>query len=48
MHSSFIACFQSSHCGLSMASVYVNGSRLMDVDARAFAKMISAFAEILT
>jgi hypothetical protein len=31
-----------------MASAYVNGSLLMDVDARAFAMMISAFAQILT
>jgi len=31
-----------------MASMYVNGSQLMDVDARAFAMMISVFVEILT
>jgi len=48
VHSSSIARFQSSRCGLSMASAYGNGSLLMDVDARAFAMMISAFAEILT
>jgi len=48
VHSSSIAHCQSSRCGLSMASGYVNGSMLMDVDARAFAIIISAFAEILT
>jgi len=48
VHSSSIAHFHSSRCGLSMGSAYVNGSLLMDVDARAFAMMISAFAEILT
>jgi len=31
-----------------MASEYVNGSLLMDVDARALAMMISAFGEIVT
>jgi hypothetical protein len=31
-----------------MASAYVNGSLLMDVVARAFAMIISVFAEILT
>ena len=48
VHSTSIARFQSSHCGLSMASAYANGSLLMEVDARAFALMISAFAEILS
>jgi hypothetical protein len=48
VHSSSIARFQSSHCGLSMASAYVNGSLLMDVNVRAFVMMISAFAEIFT
>jgi len=31
-----------------MASAYVNGLLLMDVNARAFAMMMSAFTEILT
>jgi hypothetical protein len=48
VHSSSIARFQSSCCGLSMASSYVNGSLLMDVHARAFVMIISAFAELLT
>jgi len=48
VHSSSIARFQWCHCGLSMASGSVNRSLLMDDDARAFAMMISAFAEILT
>ena len=48
VHSAFITHFQWSCCGLSMASVYVIRSLLMDVDARAFALMIGAFAEILT
>jgi hypothetical protein len=48
VHSSSIARFQLSLFELSMASAYVNGSLLMNVDARAFAVMISAFAEILT
>jgi len=48
VHSSSIARFQWFRCGLSIASAYVNGSLLMDVDARAFALMISAFVEILT
>jgi len=48
VHSSAIAHFQWSRCGLFMGSVYVNGSLLMDVDARAFAMIISAFLEIST
>ena len=48
VHSSSIARFQWSGCGLSMATAYVNGSLLIDVDARAFAMMISELAEILT
>jgi hypothetical protein len=48
VHSSSMACFQWSRCGLSMASAYVNRSLLVDVDARAFAMMISVFVEILT
>jgi hypothetical protein len=48
LHSSSMACFQWSCCGLSMASAYVNRSQLVDVDARAFAMMISVFVEILT
>jgi hypothetical protein len=48
VQSSSIARFQCIFCGLSMASMHVNGSLLMDVDARAFAMIISAFAEILT
>jgi len=48
VHFSAIARFQSSRWVLSMAAAYVNGSLLMDVDARAFAMMISALAEILT
>ena len=46
MHSSSIACFQSPRCELSMACAHVNASLLLDVDARAFAMMITAFAEI--
>ena len=48
VHSTSMAHFQWSRCGLSMASAYVTGSLLMDVDVRAFAIMISAFAEIFT
>ena len=48
VHSSSIARFQCSRCGLSMASAYVNASLLMDVDVRACTMIISAFAEILT
>jgi len=48
VHSSSIAHFQMARCGLSMASMYVNGLMLMNVDEKAFAMMISAFAEILT
>jgi len=48
VHSSSIAHFQCSCSGLSMASACVNGSLLMDVDARALAMIISAFAENLT
>jgi hypothetical protein len=48
VHSSAIPHFQWSRCGLSIASLYVTRSLLMDDDARAFAMMISAFAEILT
>ena len=48
MHSSSVACFQWFHCGLSMASAYVNGSLLMDIDVRASVMIISAFVEILT
>jgi len=47
-HSFCIAHFQWSHCGPSMASADVNGSLMMDVDARALAMMISAVAEIST
>jgi hypothetical protein len=43
---SSIGHFQWHHCGLSMASAYVNGSLLMDVDVRACIRMISAFGEI--
>jgi hypothetical protein len=48
VYSSSIAHLHLSRCGLSMACPYVNGSLLMDVDARAFALMLSACAEILT
>jgi len=48
VHSSCIACFQWSRGGLYMASAYVNGSLLMNVDVKAFAMMISPFVEILT
>lgn len=48
VHSSSIDGFQWSRCGLSKASAYVNGSLSMDVDASAFAMMISAFAETIT
>jgi hypothetical protein len=47
VHSSCIARFLRTRCGLSMASAYVNGSPLMDDDVRAFAMMIGAVAEIL-
>ena len=48
VHSSSIVHFQWSHCGLSMASAYIYGLLLMDVNARVVAMMISAFSEILT
>jgi hypothetical protein len=48
VHSSSIACVQWSCCGLSIASGYVNELVMMDVEARRFSTMISAFAEILT
>jgi len=47
-HSSSIAHFQCSCCGLSMASACVYGSLLMDVDARAFPRILSAYVEIIT
>jgi len=46
VHSSSMARFQFSCGGLSVASAYVNGSLLMNVDTSAFAMIISAFAEI--
>jgi len=46
VHSSSIARFQCSCCGLSIDSMYVSGSLV--VDARAIAMMIIACAEILT
>jgi len=45
-NSSAISHFQSSCCGLSMASGYENGSLLTYVDVRACALMISLFVEI--
>jgi len=40
--------FQWSCCWLSMASIYVNGLLLTDVDASAFTKMISMFVDVST
>ena len=41
-----IAHFQLYHCGLFMASTYMNRPLVMDVDARACAMMICACVQI--